>query len=189
MQNHIIDEVAYNNAIKRNIINNARKTFLKNPKNAEALDYAESKAAVSEFFRNLVTAFNTYGKLTERQVECILNSMDKDNQKKQEWAAKQAAKNAKSNFIGEVKQRLNLTLTCMAIIPIQGQGFSYYDNGVTYLSIYNDENGNIFTHKGKMPVIEKGEKAVIKATVKQHTIYNGAKQTALTRPTFINMVE
>jgi len=63
------------------------------------------------------------------------------------------------------------------IIVIEG----FY--GTTYITIAHDEQGNAITYKGAGRLIgRKGETHTIKASVKDHTVYNGVKQTVIQRP-------
>lgn len=83
---------------------------------------------------------------------------------------------AKSEWFGEVKKRETFTLTLQftRLIPS--------DYGETILHRFVDASGNIatwFSSKGEICGI--GETVTVKATVKGHEEYKGAKQTMLTR--------
>ena len=80
-----------------------------------------------------------------------------------------------SEFIGEVGQRLEMSITVTRNIHLEN------DYGSTNMHIMEDENGNVFvwtTASKNWPV---GETKTIRGTVKSHNIYQGVKQTILTR--------
>lgn len=94
-----------------------------------------------------------------------------------ETAREQATKN-ESQFQGSIKKRQvfeNLELVWEYEIE------SFY--GLSYIYKFEDVNGNVYiwkTSKG----FEVGEVVTGKATVKDHQVYNGVKQTVLTRCAF-----
>jgi len=83
-----------------------------------------------------------------------------------------------SNFVGEVKQRLKgLELVVEKIIFLGHGAF-----GPSFLHLMKDTDGNVFSWiTGNK--LEADDGAIIKldASVKQHKLYNGVKQTVLTR--------
>lgn len=101
---------------------------------------------------------------TARQIELVNTEV-----------AKRAA-NAASGFVGAVGDKITLTLTVERIIVIDG----YY--GTDYITIARDEQGNVVTYKGRANLGGKGDTATVKASVKEHTLYNGVKQTVIQRP-------
>jgi hypothetical protein len=83
-----------------------------------------------------------------------------------------------SNFVGEVKGRLkDVSLLLEKIIYLGSGAF-----GPSYLHLLKDADGNAFSWitSNKVEVAE-GANITIDATVKEHKIYKGTKQTVLTR--------
>lgn len=82
-----------------------------------------------------------------------------------------------SQFVGEIKERLyNMEVTFV--------GFHQVDTryGLTNLFKFEDADGNIFTWwTGTEHDIQIGDKVDLTGTVKDHTSFNGEKQTVLTR--------
>lgn len=81
----------------------------------------------------------------------------------------------KSEFIGSIGERLTLDVTIVAARPID----SYF--GASTLHTMKDSDENVFvwiTSSKSWPV---GAQKKIKATVKEHKIFRGTKQTYLTR--------
>jgi hypothetical protein len=85
---------------------------------------------------------------------------------------------AESNFVGAEKERLRgLDLLLEKIIYLGHGSF-----GPSYLHLLKDSNGNVFSWitTTKLELAE-GSRVKLDATVKQHKLYNGVKQTVLTR--------
>jgi hypothetical protein len=84
--------------------------------------------------------------------------------------------NAKSEYFGNVGDKINIT----GIFEAAG----HYDTQFGTVVIYKitDENDNIFIWKTtSYPNVESGSKVSVRATIKEHSEYNGTKQTVLTR--------
>jgi hypothetical protein len=96
------------------------------------------------------------------------------------------AKCAKSEHIGELKQRLTLVATITRVVAYEGISYSYYDDGMRTIIELTDKEGNVLTYFGNGNNIgDKGETVTIKATVKDHTVYKGLKQTVIQRPKLV----
>jgi hypothetical protein len=89
-----------------------------------------------------------------------------------------AATEAESNFVGSVKERLkSLELRLEKIIYL-GAGTW----GSSYLHLFKDATGNLFSWITTEKLHDApGTNMKVDATVKEHKIYNGKKQTVLTR--------
>lgn len=104
----------------------------------------------------------------------------KDNAKEIADAAKnEAAPKSNSEYIGEIKQRLrDLHVMLAGCRTVE----SYYGISLVYTFKMGD---NVLTWfcsgKGIDPEIEVGQMVLLTGTVKDHKIYNGTKQTYLTR--------
>lgn len=113
-----------------------------------------------------------WGKLSERQLEAVESCFAVIDRKE--------AARAYSQHIGSVGDKVTLTITVEHIIVLHSQQY-----GNNYITIARDENGNAITYKGKTDIGAKGATATIKASIKEHTVYNGIKQTAIQRPKVI----
>lgn len=87
------------------------------------------------------------------------------------------AKNAASAFVGNVGDKLTLTVTVERIIVLPDYGF-----GVNYINILRDQAGNLLVYKGLSDIGQQGETVTMKATVKEHNIRDGVQQTVIQRP-------
>jgi hypothetical protein len=185
--NVIQNEVAYGNAIKRNIINNAQKTWRSTTDRADEIENALHSGRTGGvigykdgFMGSMAEAFDTYGKLTPKQCEAILKGIDALAARKAEWADKEAAQNALRAHVGVVGEKLTITLTVKNIVALES---SY---GTSFLHFCEDDQKNTIIYKGKsnnFPL--KGETATVMATVKEHGCRNGSKQTIIQRPKII----
>jgi hypothetical protein len=194
----IENEAAYNSAIKRNILVNANKTWRANTERAgeieDALtvgrtfnDYGDLTGYTDNFIGAMASAFDTYGKLTPNQSAAILKGIDARVARRAEWADKQEALDANREHLGTVGQKITLNLTVKKIIKIEGISFSYYHSGITYLYIMEDAEQNVVIYKGNgaaFCTVDEGSEYTFTATVKEHGVRNGVKQTIIQRPKF-----
>ena len=192
----IENEQAYYAAAKRNIIFNAQKTFRRTHEDAQAIEDAIGNGRVfddrgvfqsytDDFMGSMARAFDTYGKLTENQVAAIRKGIAARAARKAEWADKEAALNANRQHLGEVGKKITLTLTIRHIVVLDG----IY--GTSFIYIMEDADKNVVIYKGKSDVIgytpegsvrEKGDTFTVIATVKEHGVRDGVKQTIIQRP-------
>lgn len=172
---------------KRNILMNARKTWLENtPRALEILDATEAGRVYSDhgnmsykegFMGSMASALDTFGKLTPKQSEAVLKGIDSRAAKKAEWATEKAALNANRAFVGTVGQKVTMTLSVVHIIVLDGM------YGSTYIHICEDADQNVVIYKGNSHAFPcKGETATVTATIKEHGVRDGVKQTIIQRP-------
>jgi len=192
---HIENPVAYENAVKRYIIGNAQKTWRANTQRAEEIEIALSVGVVTndrgdfagfkdDFMGSMAKAFHTYGKLTLKQSEAILKGIDARAARKAEWASKQAALDADRVHVGEVGAKVTLVLTCVHTISFESSF------GTVWINICEDADKNAIIYKGNANGFpQKGETATIIATVKEHGVRNGVKQTVIQRPKVVKQLE
>jgi len=185
----IENEPAYFAAVRRNIKANARKTFERTYTDwQEVLAFIEpgrvdgsfgNYTYQNNFIGSLAKAFDTFGKLTDGQVNAVRKCIAQREQRKAEWQDKQAALNATRKHIGTVGDKLTLTLTVRNVIAIE----SLY--GVSWIYIAEDSERNVIIYKGKSSAfdgINKGDSVTVTATVSAHGVREGVKQTVINRP-------
>jgi hypothetical protein len=189
--NVIQNEVAYGNAIKRNILRNAYKTWSANTERADEIEVALNKGRKlneygdlcgyeDNFMGSMASAFDAYGKLTPKQCEAVLKGIDALAARKAEWADKEAAQNALRAHVGVVGEKLTLTLTVKHIAPIETRF------GTNFIHICEDDKNNTIIYKGNASGFPlKGETATLIVTVKEHGYRDGVKQTIIQRPKII----
>lgn len=184
----IENPVAYENAVKSYIIANAQKTWRANTERAGEIESAliagivyndrgNFKGHTDDFMGSMANAFYTYGKLSPKQCEAILKGIDARAARKAEWADKKAAIDATRAFVGTVGEKITITLKVVHIVELDGSF------GTIYINICEDAENNTIIYKGNAKGFpEKGETATITATVKEHGVRNGVKQTVIQRP-------
>jgi hypothetical protein len=171
---------AYADATRAAIIQNARKTWAKQPLAQEVnkilLDNSRQNRP-NEFLQGMLVSLEAYGKLSEKQMAVVIKSAADSAARKAVWAAERAAKAASQIHIGVVGEKCVIVLTVKHIVPME-TAF-----GTNYLHICEDADGNVVIYKGKangFPL--KGETATVTATVFGHTERDGVPQTVIQRP-------
>lgn len=191
---HIEHPSAYEAAIKRNIINNATKTFYRTYSDAgDIVQFLVSNSEKNSFYSNLLGALNTYGKLTEKQVLAVRKSIATFAERKAQWTAQAATKNATRTFIGAEKKKITVTLTVKKEIMVDRPKFYWADSGRSLLRICEDADGNVIVFSGNADFPAEGETATITATVKMHRYYKQGDievpQTVIIRPKTVAIVQ
>lgn len=203
--NFIENEAAYENAIARNIRRNAAKTraakWLATPEGARANDflfrlgefedtYREDgqfggfhpvvKASLGDFYDAMRDNANEWGGLTEGQTKAVLGMITRGEARVAERAkAREDARQAdadKSGWVGTIGERMDFSLTIRILIEMEGQ------YGYSYLHVMNDAQGNVLVYKGTKKLGERGDAVQVKATVTDHDMRDGVKQTKIARP-------
>ena len=189
--NHIENEAAYSAAIKRNIIQNAQKTWRINTHRAEEIEGTIQDGRVFDldkgtvvykenFIGSMAHAFDTYGKLTEKQSAAVLKGIDARQVKLEQWAQQRAERDAASEWIGYIGKRIELTLTVNHVVTLCG------NYGVTFINLCRDNFDNAVVYKGSNDLKFHGDKVTVKATIKAHETRDGVKQTIIARPKIID---
>ena len=189
--NHIENEAAYSAAIKRNIIQNAQKTWRINTHRAEEIEETIQDGRVFDldkgtvvykenFIGSMAHAFDTYGKLTEKQSAAVLKGIDARQVKLEQWAQQRAERDAASEWIGYIGKRIELTLTVNHVVTLCG------NYGVTFINLCRDNFDNAVVYKGSNDLKFHGDKVTVKATIKAHETRDGVKQTIIARPKIID---
>lgn len=95
--------------------------------------------------------------------------------KAEQREAERAAASAASGYVGEVGKRLTIIAASARLVTSWETCY-----GVTFLYRFADADGNVFIWRASRP-IEVNDGMKIKGTVKEHSDYNGIKQTVMTR--------
>ena len=191
---YIEHPAAYEAAIKRNIINNATKTFYKTyPDAGDIVQFLISNSERNSFYANLLGSLNSYGKLTEKQVLAVRKSITTLAERKAQWIAQAAEKNVTRTFVGTEKKKITVTLTVKKVIVVDRPKFYWADSGRSLLRICEDADGNVIVFSGNADFPAEGETATITATVKMHRYYTQndieVPQTVIIRPKTVAMAQ
>lgn len=91
------------------------------------------------------------------------------------------SKMSKSEYVGELKERIEVEVKITDINSYHISGYSYFGTEV-YIYSMEDQSGNALVWKTSYNLnIKKSDVITIKGTVKDHSEYRGIKQTQLTR--------
>lgn len=88
-----------------------------------------------------------------------------------------------SQYVGNVGDRLDLIVTFMRRHIYEKPSFRGYGVDHIAINLFRDDNGNCFVWKSASAYfnVAEGTKVKLKGTVKEHSDYNGTKQTILQR--------
>lgn len=158
----IENEAAYQAAIRRNIIGNAHKTWRKN--NPDTHQQIEDFISAGRhncpssmtgytydknFVGSLAKAFDTYGKLSDKQCSAVLKIINDREQKRAERHAAIEAQKARSAYLGVTAEKLSTRAVVEAVIKVQSPKFNYYDSDYAFIYLLRDEAGNRISYKTK----------------------------------------
>ena len=187
---YIENHSAYDRAVHRNILNNARKTFMKRERAQDVVNWLHT--ARGNFAASLLESLNTYGKLTDKQFAAVLRCIEGDTARKAEWESKRQEAVAQSLYVGEQGKRIRLeNVKVEAVITVEATRFSYYDRAEQEVYLLRDAEGNRLVWRSKKydVGIGKGDVINLVATVKDHKEFRGERQTVLSRPRFEVVVD
>jgi len=145
----------------------------------ELLDWGKTLTDLdNSFLLNLGNALKqtVVNSRTEGLLACAWHTFTKAKEK-EERREFLKAEDAKSKHVGTVGERLQFHLRLVWTRTFDS------DFGELTINVLVDENGNKFVHKGKWWG-DCGEEFDVKATIKEHSDFDGAKQTVLSRPHF-----
>ena len=138
------------------------------------------RACFGEFFAKMRDSVNDWGGLTEGQNKAVLAMIVRGEKRVAERAKARAEQQAKdadlSGWIGSIGERRVFDLTIRTLIEMDG---TY---GRSYLHVCQDGDGNVVVYKGTSMLGKRGDVVSIKATVKDHDVREGVKQTKISRP-------
>ena len=148
----------------------------------KALEWALKQEANSNYMQNLLVVCKQ-NRVAEHNVG-ILASLIPTYYKAIERELKLAAQKAdeaKSEWQGEVGQRLTVIIKDWRVVASWESSFGYNQTVAIYKLV--DENGNVYTWKtsGGIYCDESIDEVELKGTVKAHNEYRGVNQTELTR--------
>lgn len=92
------------------------------------------------------------------------------------------AEKAVSQYVGEVGEKIAVSAVYDHLAWYEVDSFRGYGKDTVYIHTFRDDAGNVLVWKtSKGTGLEKGDRAEITGTVKEHGEYKGEKQTVLTR--------
>jgi hypothetical protein len=198
----IENPVAYENAVKSYIIGNAQKTWrANNPDTCGSIESfinagrTSGRGYTDNFIGSMAKAFDSYGKLTEKQMSAILKMIASAEERRANMVKAIEEQKARSTYLGVANERISTKVTVDKIVEVEVQKFSYYDSSTMYIYLMRDEAGNRIVYKTKSALVltiktdedtcymrvEEKDLIGIKGTIKAHVEYKGEKQTIIQR--------
>lgn len=150
----------YEAAIRRNIVGNAQKTWRKaHPETCVAIETFLIAGRVdtargdveytNNFVGSLAKAFDTYGKLSDKQCDAVIKCINDREVRMAERAKAIEEQKARSEFLGVTAEKLTTRAVVEAIIIVDAPKFSYYDASSALVYLMRDEAGNRIVYKSK----------------------------------------
>jgi len=163
-----------------------------NPDSAEAkemvnaaCDWISEQEATNDYMHNLKTVcalkYNPWNRIGI--LVSLFPTFNRDLEiqaRKAEAEAKAKAEAQSSNHIGNIGDRIQISVQSVKCLTSWENTFGYYPT-TTYLYKIVDQEGNVFTWKTSTFLDEDNLPQMITGTVKEHSEFRGVKQTALTR--------
>ncbi len=144
---------------------------------SEVIAEMRAHAGGSEFLADLMSRIDAVRILTERQIDAARSVIEKARSR-----AEARERELHSEWIGEIGQRCEFTITVKRIIDLSKP--EAFPPIWKYLHICEDACGNRIIYIGAGSAVPReGKSATVKATVKEHTIRNDVRQTVIARPT------
>lgn len=125
----------------------------------------------SSFAKDLWGKLHAWGSLTQPQMDAIKRGWAREDAK--------ALERETSAHVGAVGKRHTVKLTIVTYTSRQAE---FWPHPTSYWHLLKDDAGNVYTYRGSTWLGDRG--ATVKGTfsVKEHTVYQGTKQTVLARP-------
>lgn len=89
-----------------------------------------------------------------------------------------------SEWISNKGRRIDIVGTVKKIRTFSRPAFHYYDDGVGYMTLIMAGNDQVI-YWGKLADVNEGDAVKVRATIKDHSIKDGIKQTVINRPALI----
>jgi hypothetical protein len=152
--------------------------------NATYIMHPVVKASLGSFYEKMRDSVIEWGALTEGQTKAVLDMIVRGEGRVSERAkAREEARQAdadKSGWIGTIGERRVFDLTIRMVVEMSGQ------YGYSYLHVMHDADGNVVVYKGTNELGKSKDVVSVKATVKEHSIRDGVRQTKIARPAAAN---
>lgn len=126
-----------------------------------------------------------------RMEEAKIREAERKAQEEREEAERKAEEariaeiKAKSNYVGEIGEKITVTVTWEGSPYFERRSFSGFGTETCYIHRFRDPDGNLIIWKSlcgfPLDDVNNGETVVLSGTVKEHSEYKGEKQTLILR--------
>ncbi len=135
--------------------------------------WARAQASDDKFVQDLVVKSAIWGGLTDSQLEALKNTFKRQDEEKALYAS--------SAHIGAVGDRIEVEVECRGGTSFMAKKFKGRGMEQIFLTELADKNGNSFVTLTAAFTMERGERALIRGTVKKHDERKGWPRTQLNR--------
>ena len=139
--------------------------------------YLDAVETADPFLADLNRKLREDGRLSDAQVAAARKVLDR--------FAERTRQRASSQFVGEIGQRLELTLTVEHVIQLPSYAYGWAPSSI---HLCRDEHGNRVVYTGSGSFAGKGATVRVKATVSGHEVYKDEQQTQLQRPKVLEVI-
>lgn len=145
----------------------------------ELMEWVLADTSDTQYINNVKAIINE-GYVQEKYINILVSIVYVYNRHIEKMLKEQARQtadesNLSNEYYGQVGARQDFNLTCVACYISEG----FY--GITYVNKFIDEQGRTFVWFTSTKGFEQGAEVTIKGTIKEHSEFNGQKQTVLTR--------
>jgi len=165
-------EIEAKRAAAQQAADERRAEFMK--AHGELLQRAEPFREENEFINDICTKAFRRAELSQGQVDALEAAIKRIEDRK--------AAAARSNFVGQEGERITRAVTVQFQTSFNRTPFCGFGTETVYITSMTDEDGNVFVVKSPNFYHQQGEQFTLRGTVKEHTTFNGTKQTILQRP-------
>lgn len=127
----------------------------------------------NEFITSVITRGIAGGYVSDKAMTAVQNAIGNMEEN--------ARLRAASRHVGEVGKRYTFKVSVHRINSYERPAFGRWGNETVWIVTLRDEKGNAIVVKSPAFCPEKGETLTIKATVKEHSVYNTEEQTVVQR--------
>lgn len=165
---------------------NPRKWKVYTPEYQAKLDEQREKRTAKKLGYPSVAAMHEAKAAEEARLEAERKAEEERiaAEKKAEEERLKALK-ARSNYVGEVGEKLKVTVTYEGSPYFERRSFTGYGTERCYIHRFRDDDGNLIVWKSccGFPILgcNEGETVVVTGTVKEHSEYKDEKQTLILR--------
>jgi hypothetical protein len=144
-------------------------------------DTRVSTGARRMFVEDVLRKGRQFGRLSDKQL-AALRAVPAKEAARAEREAQRQVEAAKSDYVGEVGQRLELTVTVEHKAEIDHGPHAQFSRYFYITTMVDDQANCVVIKSSTFCQYEPGDRLTMKATVKAHDEYHGRKQTVVQRP-------
>lgn len=135
--------------------------------------WARAQASDDKFVQDLIVKSQQWGGLTEKQLEALKSTFQRQDEEKALYAT--------STHVGTVGDRIEVEVECRGGTSFMAKKFKGSGMEQIFLTELADKDGNCFVTITAAFTMERGERALIRGTVKKHDERKGWPRTQLNR--------